>query len=86
MIKYKIDVFAELKKHGYNQTKIQKGRILPSQTIQNIKSGKSITLNTLNKICAMCGLQPGDIIEFVQSPDDLVQNGLPDVRKENQKM
>lgn len=59
MIKYKIDVFEELKKRGYNQTRIQKERLLPAQTAQNIKAGKSITLETLNKICIMCKLQPG---------------------------
>ena len=54
MIRYKINVFDELKKHGYNQTRIQKERLLPAQTAQNIKAGKSITLETLNKICIMC--------------------------------
>lgn len=63
MVKYKIDVFAELKKKGYNQTRIQRERILPAQTAQNIKAGKSITLETLNKICIMLKMQPGDVIE-----------------------
>ena len=49
MIKYKIDVFEELKKRGYNQTRIQKERLLPAQTAQNIKAGKSITLETLDR-------------------------------------
>nr|DAH09577.1 MAG TPA: hypothetical protein [Caudoviricetes sp.] len=40
MVKYKIDVFAELKKKGYNQTRIQRERLLPAQTAQNIKAGK----------------------------------------------
>lgn len=73
MIKYKIDVFEELKKHGYNQTRIQKERLLPAQTAQNIKAGKSITLETLNKICIMCKLQPGDIVEVVPTNEEIIK-------------
>ena len=73
MIRYKIDVFDELKKHGYNQTRIQKERLLPAQTAQNIKAGKSITLETLNKICIMCKMQPGDIIEVVPTNEEIIK-------------
>ena len=73
MIKYKIDVFEELKKHGYNQTRIQKERLLPAQTSQNIKAGKSITLETLNKICIMCKMQPSDIIEIVPTDEEKIK-------------
>lgn len=73
LIKYKVDVFKELKKHGYNQTRIQKERLLPAQTAQNIKAGKSITLATLNKICVMCKMQPGDIIEVVPTEEEILK-------------
>ena len=68
MIYYKFDVVQALKDRGYNQTRIQRDKLLPGQTIQNLKQGKSITLDTLNKICCMLRLQPGDIIEW--SPTD----------------
>lgn len=48
-MKYKIDVFDELKKHGFNQTRIQKENLLPRQTITNIRAGKSITKKKPNK-------------------------------------
>ena len=70
MIKYKIDIFKELSKNGFNQTRIQRENLLPRQTMTNIKAGKSITLETLNKICIMCGLQPGDIIEVVSTDEE----------------
>lgn len=73
MIKYKVDVLEELKKHGYNQTKIQRERLLPAQTVQNIRAGKSITLETLNKICIMCKLQPGDIVEVVATDEEKIK-------------
>lgn len=70
LIVYKVDVFKLLKERGYNQTKIQREKLLPAQTMQNIKCGKSITLDTLNKICLMCKCQPGDLIEVIPSNEE----------------
>ena len=73
MVRYKIDVFDVMKKYGFNQTRIQHENLLPKQTITNIKAGKSITLETLNKICLMCRLQPGDIIEVIPSDEEKIK-------------
>ena len=73
MIRYKIDVFEGLKKQGFNQTRLQHDNLLPKQTMSNIKEGKSITLETLNKICIMCRLQPGDIIEVIPTDDEKIK-------------
>lgn len=73
MIKYKIDVFEELKKHGFNQTRLQREKLLPKQTMTNIKEGKSITLETLNKICLMCRMQPGDIVEVFPTDEEKIK-------------
>lgn len=73
MIKYKVDIFGELKKRGYNQTRIQRERLLPSQTAQNIRAGKSITLETLNKICIMLKMQPGDLIEVIPTDEEKIK-------------
>jgi DNA-binding Xre family transcriptional regulator len=73
MIKYKADIFQLLKEHGYNQTRIQKERLLPAQTAQNIKAGKSITLETLNKICIMCKCQPGDLVEVIPTDEEKIK-------------
>lgn len=73
MIKYKIDVFAELKNKGYNQTRIQKEKLLPAQTQLNIKAGKSITLDTLNKLCIMLKMQPSDIIEVIVTDEEKIK-------------
>lgn len=73
MIKYKIDVFEQLKKQGFNQTRLQRDKLLPKQTMTNIREGKSITLETLNKICLMCRLQPGDIIGVAPSDEEKIK-------------
>lgn len=73
MIHYKVDIKEELKRHGFNQTRIQKERLLPAQTMQNIKAGKSITLDTLNKICIMCRCQPSDIVEIIPTDEEKIK-------------
>lgn len=73
MIKYKIDIFKKLKECGYNQTRIQKEKLLPGQTQQNIKAGKSISLDTLNKICIMTKLQPSDIVEVIPTDEEKIK-------------
>ncbi len=73
VIRYKTDIFTLLKEHGYNQTRIQREKLLPAQTAQNIKAGKSITLETLNKICIMCKCQPGDLVEVIPTDEEIIK-------------
>jgi len=70
MIVYKVDIFKELKSHGFNQTRLQRENLLSKQTMTNIKAGKSISLETLNRICVMCRMQPGDVIEVVPTDEE----------------
>lgn len=73
MIQYKKDIFTLLKEHGYNQTRIKKEKLLPAQTMINIRAGKSITLDTLNKICIMCKCQPGDLVEVIPTDEERIK-------------
>ena len=73
MIQYKKDIFILLKEHGYNQTRIKKEKLLPAQTMLNIRAGKSITLDTLNKICIMCKCQPGDLVEVIPTDEEKIK-------------
>ena len=73
MIRYKRDILEDLKEKGYTSTIIKRDNLLPSQTLQNIKSGKSITLDTLNKLCIMLRCQPSDLIECVVTDDEKIK-------------
>ena len=70
MIRYKIDIMKELNNKGYNYMRIKKEKLLSSQTLENVKLGKSITLDTLNKICLMKNLQPKDVIEVIATDEE----------------
>ena len=70
MIRYKIDIMKELNNKGYNYMRIKKEKLLSAQTLENVKLGKSITLDTLNKICLMTNLQPKDVIEVIATDEE----------------
>lgn len=70
MIRYKIDVLKELNDRGITSTRIRDENLIPGQTFFNIKQGKSITMNTLNKLCLLLRMQPGDIIEVVPTDEE----------------
>lgn len=70
MIKYNIDILAELKKRGYDSKKIKSSGFLSQATITNIKKGGNINTDTLNKICLVLRLQPSQVIEIVPTDEE----------------
>lgn len=70
MIRYKLDIMKELTGKGYSYTRIKKEKLLSAQTLENIKRGKSITLDTLNKVCLMTNLRVEDIIEVIATDEE----------------
>ena len=73
MIKYKIDVQAELVKRGYTTYRIKQDNLLPGQTLSNLKNSKMVNMETLGKICVMLRCQPGDIIESVVTDEEKIK-------------
>lgn len=65
-IKYKIDVLSELKAAGYSTYKLRKGKILSERTIQLLREGKLIALESIDTLCKLLNRQPGDIIEYIE--------------------
>lgn len=62
MIEYKVDILEALKEKGYPTTRLRKEKLLPESTIQRIRKGNIVTLNTLDTVCDLLDMQPGDII------------------------
>ncbi|MBD5141962.1 MAG: helix-turn-helix transcriptional regulator [Ruminococcus sp.] len=69
-MKYKIDVLAELKAAGYSTYKLRKGKILSERTIQLLREGKLIALESIDILCKLLKCQPGDIIEYIEPAPD----------------
>lgn len=63
--KWKIDIISELKNKGYNTNRIRKDRIMGESMLQKLRSGQMVSWATLETICNLLGVQPGDLIEYV---------------------
>lgn len=66
MLVYKIDVLTELKKSGYNTTRLRREKLLNESAIQYLRDGKIVGSKALNNICMMLDKQPGELIEYVK--------------------
>lgn len=46
--------------------RIRKDKIIGESTLQNIRTGKPITTDSIAALCEALGCQPGDILEYVE--------------------
>lgn len=65
MFVYKFDVLEALKEAGYNSTRILKEGILSQSAMQKIREGKMVGIKTLEKLCTLLDMQPGNIVKYV---------------------
>lgn len=63
MFSYKIDVIGALKEKGYNSTKILKENLIGQAAMQKIRKNEMVGIKTLDQICTLLDMQPGEIIE-----------------------
>lgn len=69
MLTYKIDVLETLKESGYNTTRLRKEQIVGESAIQSLRKGEMVGIKTLEKICDMLDMQPGNIIKYVEDTE-----------------
>ena len=69
MLKYKINILAEMKKVGYPTTRIRREKLISESTVQRLRTGNtSLNLESLDIVCEILRCQPGDLVEWV--PDE----------------
>lgn len=64
MIKYKFDVLELLNAYGYNTSILRQKGLLSESTIQDIRHGKMVGIKSLNTLCQLLDMQPGNIIKY----------------------
>ena len=68
VLEYKINVFQELKSLGITTTTAKKTGLFSQSVMKKFKnSDTSITLDNLNRLCAVLEMQPRDIIKYVET-------------------
>nr|DAW99344.1 MAG TPA: Cro/C1-type HTH DNA-binding domain protein [Bacteriophage sp.] len=67
MLKYKIDVLETLKESGYNSTRILKENLISQSAVQKIRKNEMVGIKTIEKLCELLDMQPGNIIKYVEN-------------------
>jgi DNA-binding Xre family transcriptional regulator len=67
MLVYKIDVLDTLKESGYNSTRILKENLISQSAVQKIRKNEMVGIKTIEKLCELLDMQPGNIIKYVEN-------------------
>lgn len=58
-------LFLLMKEKGLTTYKIRKENIISQSALTALKNGKSVTTDTIEKLCKALNCQPGDIMSYV---------------------
>lgn len=75
MIRYK-NVIEQLKDAGYSSYRIRNEKLIAQKTLQNIREGKMVNLETIDLICTLTQKRVEDLIEFVPDIEIQVKQAL----------
>lgn len=71
MLEYKINVIEELSKIGLDFTWAKRNGVFGQATMMKFKNkNTSISIDSMNKLCCVLGLQPGEIFEYIETQED----------------
>lgn len=57
-------LFSLMREKGLTTYRIRQENIISQSALTAIKNGKSVTTDTIAKLCKVLNCQPGDIIEY----------------------
>ena len=64
-------LFVLLKEKGWNTTRIRKEGLMGQGTLTNLRNGTGgLDHKTIDRICRVLNCQPGDIMEYVEEPEN----------------
>lgn len=64
MFKFKIDIIVLLRENGYTPARIRKEKLIGEKTMQDMKAGIVPGIKTLETLCKILEVQPGDLIKY----------------------
>lgn len=67
MLVYKINVLETLKESGYNSTRILKENLISQSAMQKMRKNEMVGIKTIEKLCELLDMQPGNIIKYVEN-------------------
>ncbi len=64
------DVLKRLSSCGWSTYRLQKEKQISNGTISRLRAHQSVSTDTLDVICRLCGCQPGDFLSYVPDPEE----------------
>lgn len=71
MLKFKVDIIKLLKENGYNPARVRKERLIGEKTMQDMKSGIVPGAKTIDTLCRILEMQPGNLLKYVENDEDI---------------
>ena len=62
-------VFVKLKEKGITTYKIRQDSIISQHALQALKHNRSVTTDTIEKLCKVLQCQPGDLMEYIDDEE-----------------
>lgn len=83
MIRYKRNIIGMLAEKGLTTYVIRQNKIFTEGQLQQMRSDKLVTQDTLDKLCAILECQPGFLLEYVpdENSNKVEENILTYVKK-----
>lgn len=66
-------LFELMKEKGLTTYQIRKEKIVSENALTSMRAGKSVTMDTISRLCKALNCQPGDILEYVPDEDETEQ-------------
>ncbi|XBX05102.1 helix-turn-helix transcriptional regulator [Enterocloster clostridioformis] len=64
MFKFKMDIIELLRENGYPPARIRKEKLIGEKTMQDMKAGIVPGIKTLETLCKILEMQPGNLIKY----------------------
>ncbi|MBD9050289.1 helix-turn-helix transcriptional regulator [Ruminococcus sp.] len=64
-------LFILMKEKGLTTYRIRKENIISQSALSALKNGKSVTTETIEKLCRALGCQPGDIMSYIDDKQEI---------------
>ena len=66
MLRWKVDIMDALREKGYIPHRMRVEKLFGEATIQKMRHGRLVSWMEFNRLCGLLGVQPGDLLEYVE--------------------
>lgn len=69
MLRWKVDILEELRKHGYIPHRMRVEKLFGEATIQKMRHDQLVSWAEFDRLCRLLHVQPGDLLEYVEAEE-----------------